>query len=164
MAIRVARLLAPRPDERVLDVGCGIGKVCAVGALCTQATWYGVEQHESLALVAESLSRELGVAARTRFIYGDAFALDWRDFDAFYFYNPFEPPLFGHVADSPPQPHDGQTQAERAKDRLASLRPQTRVVTYNGLGDTMPNTFELVRQERARRGLDLVLWIKRSNG
>jgi hypothetical protein len=28
----------------------------------------------------------------------------------------------------------------------------------------MPNTFELVRQERARRGLDLVLWIKRSNG
>ncbi|HEY2896964.1 MAG TPA: methyltransferase domain-containing protein [Gemmatimonadaceae bacterium] len=97
VAIRATALLSPTPHMRVLDVGAGVGKLCAVGALSSNAVWYGVEQHEELVNAARRLTRALGIANRTQFLHGDVFAIDWSDFDALYLYNPFELPLFPHT-------------------------------------------------------------------
>jgi SAM-dependent methyltransferase len=147
VALQVARLLPLHREARVLDIGAGIGKMCAVGALETDATWCGVEQHAQLVAAAQELARSLEIADRTRFVHADAFALDWSEFDALYLYNPFEAPLFA----TPPG-------VARVEARLAALPPGRCVVTYNGFGGVMPASFELLSHERLADGIDLVSW------
>jgi SAM-dependent methyltransferase len=159
VAIRATSLLCPTQGARILDVGSGAGKLCAVGALSSSATWCGIEQHESLVDTARRLARALGVGQRTMFVQGDVFSIDWRDFDALYLYNPFELPVF----QSDPAQHELQysVQIARVQDRLASLPAGVRVVTYHGFGGVIPSSFELVYQERVPSvGLDLVLWMQ----
>jgi hypothetical protein len=147
-AVRVASLLRVGSQMRVLDVGSGVGKVCAIGALSGEGTWVGVEQHAALVESATDLARSLGVARRTRFLQADAFSIDWSEFDALYFYNPFE--------------------LERARDtvgrvqrRLAAMPRSTRVVTLHGFGGVMPASYELLYHEVIPGvGLDLAMWIQ----
>jgi len=64
VAIRATSLLAPTRHTRVLDIGSGVGKLCAIGALSSNATWCGVERHEDLVHAARRLTRGLGIANR----------------------------------------------------------------------------------------------------
>jgi SAM-dependent methyltransferase len=158
VALRATSLLCPSRETRVLDVGSGVGKLCVVGATSGIGLWFGVEQHEPLVHAARMLASTLGVADRTRFVHGDALALDWSDFDAIYLYNPFESPL--HDVD--PRQHliDFRTQVEYVQQRLATLRDRLRVVTLDGFGGAMPPSYELVHHERiAVVGVDLALWV-----
>lgn len=158
IAVRAATLLCPTAQTRILDVGSGIGKLCTVGALSTLGTWVGVEQHEPLVRTASCLARKLGVGGRTRFLHADAFSLDWNEYDALYFYNPFELSLFGDQSLNPRR----STQIARVQQRLAALPNATRVVTFHGFGGVMPETFELLYHERVPAcGLDLALWMQR---
>ena len=158
IAIRAASLLCPVDNTRVLDVGAGIGKLCTVGALSGRGFWCGVEQYEPLVRIADRIARQLGAGDRTTFIHDDAFAIDWRGFDAVYLYNPFE----FRLAPSPSDPLiDYQDQARRVCERLAGLARGTRVVTLNGFGGVIPAGYELAYHERITAfDLDLVLWIK----
>lgn len=159
VAARAATLLCSTRQTRVLDVGSGIGKLCSIGALSTLGTWVGVEHHGPLVASATELARDLGVAERTRFIQADAFSIDWNEYDALYFYNPFELPLFeGRL--SPTR----DVQIARVQQRLEALPSCTKVVTFHGFGGVMPPSFELLYHERMPSiGLDLALWIQRSS-
>lgn len=160
VAIRVSTLLAPHREMRILDVGSGIGKLCAVGALTSRGIWCGVESHESLVVAARRLTRALGIASQTLFLQGDAFAVDWTAFDALYLYNPFEIPVYPRRDNA----LDYQVQVARTQCRLSALLPGTRVVTLHGFGGVMPSTYELVYQERIPQiQASLVLWIQRAN-
>jgi len=164
IAVRAVSLLCPRPDTRVLDIGAGVGKLCMVGALSRRGICCGIEQHASLVCDAMKLARQLRIERRTTFLHGDAFAVDWRQFDALYLYNPFEldPSPAGASASAADQ-HHSRAQATRARERLATLRRGTRVVTLHGFGDVMPPGFELVYHERMPvHDLDLVLWVRAS--
>jgi len=159
VAARAASLLCPSRDTRVLDVGAGIGKLCTVGALSGIGIWCGVEHHEAFVNVAERIARTLGVGSRTVFVHGDAFATDWREFDALYLYNPFEYPLAAPQITS--KSVDSEIQAGRVHERLSTLRRGTRVVTLHGFGGAMPPSFNLLYHERVPiHGLDLALWIQ----
>jgi SAM-dependent methyltransferase len=158
-AVRAASLLCAGKKTRVLDVGAGVGKVCAIGAMSGEGTWVGVEQHGSLVESAVDLARSLGVAHRTHFLQADALSIDWDDFDALYLYNPFELPLF----------RDAETiassteQIARVQQRLSAMPSCTRVVTLHGFGGVMPSTYELLYHEALPGvGLDLALWIQRA--
>jgi hypothetical protein len=158
VAVRAAKLLAPEPGMRVLDIGAGIGKLCSIGALSTQAHWFGIEQQAVLVTAAEHLARSFGIADRATFMLGDAFSIAWNEFDALYFFNPFELPLF------PTEPNDSYRRAiAETERRLRELRAGTRVVTLHGFGGTMPACFELLRHERisASDG-DLACWVRRA--
>jgi hypothetical protein len=120
----------------------------------------GVEQYAPLVESAAELARSLGVASRTRFLQADAFSLDWNEFDALYFYNPFELQLFRDT-DVVPSPAE---QIARVQHRLASLPNCTRVVTLHGFGGVMPASFELLYHEVIPGvGLDLAMWIQRAS-
>jgi SAM-dependent methyltransferase len=161
VAARVATLLCTKHDTRVLDVGSGVGKVCSIGALSALGTWVGVEQHASLVESASALARALGVEDRTRFLNADAFSIDWNEYDALYFYNPFELGLL----DGPDPSRPRSIQIARVQDRLALLPSGTRVVTFHGFGGVMPPSFELLYHERVPDvGLDLTMWIQRTSG
>jgi SAM-dependent methyltransferase len=157
-AVRAASLLCAGKNTRVLDVGSGVGKVCAIGALFNEGTWVGVEHHAALVDSAADLARSLGVASRTRFLQADAFSIDWNDFDALYFYNPFELQLF---RDSKGLASPSE-QVARVQQRLAAMPTCTRVVTLHGFGGVMPASFELLYHEVIPGvGLDLAMWIQR---
>ncbi len=162
VVLRVSKLLSPSRDTRILDIGAGIGKVCSVGALSSLATWFGIERHELLAMTAERLARGLGVGDRTRFFHGDAFSLDWTDFDALYLYNPFELPL-APDASGPDHVLGYRAQVSQVEERLGLMREGSRIVTFNGFGGVMPASYDLACQERVPSvGLDLVLWVQRA--
>lgn len=131
-------------------------------ALATDAGFVGVEQRPHLVDSATALATSLG-AQRARFVSGDVFALDWREFDAIYLYNPFQE----HVGDDAgvidrtisigPRHHADAVQRTRAK--LAEARIGTRVVTYYGFGGRMPLSYRRVHKERCA-GDWLELWVK----
>ncbi|MBL9018960.1 MAG: class I SAM-dependent methyltransferase [Myxococcales bacterium] len=159
-AVRAASLLTGSKRTRILDIGSGVGKVCAIGALSGQGTWVGVEQHPALVEPAAELARALGVADRTRFVQADAFSLDWTEFDALYLYNPFELPLFRDV---PPGASLAE-QTAQVQRRLAAMPSCARVVTLHGFGGTMPASYELLYHEVIPGvGLDLAMWIQRGH-
>ncbi len=141
----------------MLDIGAGVGKQCAVGALSSRGHWFGIEQHGVMVSTARGLAATLGIADRTTFIHGDAFSIDWADYDGLYLYNPFEISLM-----QPGSARDRERDVARVQERFESMRAGTRIAMLHGFGGVMPSSYELVHQERlAGAELDLVLWSKR---
>lgn len=161
VAIRIVKALSPGRDDRILDVGAGIGKLCSVAALCSPGHWVGIEQHEPLVIAARRLARELLVEDNTTFLLGDAFSLDWDEFDVLYFYNPFEHPLFPDETDAGSRALEFRARVARAESRLAALSRGTRVVTLHGFGGDMPTGFAcLSRQHVGTLALELACWVR----
>ncbi len=161
VATRAAQLLAEEPTARILDVGAGVGKFCLVGALTTQARFFGIEQRESLVAYAQKLALMLGVDDAS-FELGRFDALDPKDFDGFYFYNPFEESRFSKHS----QYDDTVVLSEerfvedvaKAQRFLAEARVGAKVVTYNGMGGELPWSYSL--KVRETMGCTLELWQK----
>jgi SAM-dependent methyltransferase len=158
-----ARLLAPRPGMRVLDVGAGPGKFCVVAAHeVPSCTFVGVELRPHLVRLAKKLAMRLGVE-NVAFLEGDALDLDWSDYDAFYFYNPFAEQLHDttFVLDRTLsfEPSKFLEYVCGVRQRLASARTGTRIVTYHSFGAPAPFGYDLVASHPI--GTDcLELWIK----
>lgn len=163
VARRAAHLLAAGSGMAVLDVGSGAGKFCLIAAHeLAGVQFVGVEQRVDLVRVAQRLANEWKLP-NVRFVHGDAFALDWSPFDAFYFYNPFAEQLLESalVLDKSIalDPLNFEPLVDAVVERLASVRIGTRIVTYCGFGAAPPAGYELVLTESI--GVDYVeLWIK----
>jgi SAM-dependent methyltransferase len=159
VALRAATLLAPDASTRVLDIGAGVGKLCLIGALTTEASWSGIERDPKMVHAATAAARKLGVADRVRFSEGEVVGVDWDAFDAFYLFNPFAERLI-FAADAAPIRRDiYHEHIALVQRQLARTRPGTRVVTYHGFGaDELPG-FDLVLREPARND-HLCLWVR----
>lgn len=163
VARHAARLLAPRPGMRVLDVGAGPGKFCVVAAReVPSCTFVGVELRPHLVRLARKLATRLGVENAT-FLEGNALDLDWLEYDAFYFYNPFAEQLHdtAFVLDRTLsfEPSKFLEYVLGVRQRLMSARTGTRVVTYHSFGAPAPFGYDLIGSHPS--GTDcLELWIK----
>ena len=160
VAQRACTLLAPVAGDRILDVGSGVGKPCLVGALITEARWFGIERDPRMVIAANEAAKRLVVDGRTSFRLGDMELLDWSRFDAFYLFNPFGEILYGNDADALERRVRYSTSIEIVQERLSAAKRGTRVVTYHGFGGDMPPELELVHREAKRDG-DLCLWVHR---
>jgi len=165
VARRAARLLAPDPAMRVLDVGAGPGKFCVIaGREVPSCTFVGVEIRPHLVALARKLAARAHVH-NVSFVDGNALDLDWTSFQAFYFYNPFAEQLHDRSLTLDPrlalEPSRFLDYVTGVAQRLASARLGTRVVTYHSFGAPTPSGYELV--ETHPIGTDrLDLWIKRA--
>jgi SAM-dependent methyltransferase len=160
IARRAAKLLTAGGRQRVLDVGSGVGKFCIVGALTTGAEFVGVEQRPKLVAAAQVAASTFG-AGRARFVNADFVALDFREFDAFYVFNPFEELVNMEVT-----PIDETLEISAARfdgcvesliGKLLEAPPGARLLTYFGYGGPKPPGYRLLRQEPAGEDA-LVLW------
>jgi predicted RNA methylase len=157
VALRVAELLAPA--RKILDVGAGVGKLCVIGAAVSRAEWWGVEQDVQQVVAARHAAWALDVDATTRFVHGDGTQLSWDDFDGIYFYNPFTTLMLSQAASAFVRYATIQRTLRRVEQRLAALRPGTRVVTYHGFGGKLPAGYARVAREPF--GGDAVeLWLR----
>lgn len=161
VARRAAVHLAELPGTRVLDVGSGVGKFCIVGAVTTEGVFVGVEQRKHLIMEAEAVCNDFGIG-RVVFHHGNMADLDWAEFDAFYLYNPFFENLveFSSIDDSIPISFDLYYEyTALVKKKLRKLPLGTKVATYHGFGEKIPDCYEILVKERIGSG-DLNIWVK----
>ncbi|MEP6811011.1 MAG: methyltransferase domain-containing protein, partial [Chthoniobacterales bacterium] len=158
VAAEAADLLVTKPGVRVLDVGCGAGKFCLVGAAVTEGIFTGVEQRLELLTAARAAALELN--AEVEFVHGNVVEVAFADYDAFYIFNPFEENMHGHQIDSeiPLSPALFRKYTRHVAEALGAQPQGTRVVTYMGYAEDIPACYEC---EATRFRGDLKLWIKR---
>jgi SAM-dependent methyltransferase len=148
-----------KAGARVLDIGCGSGKFCLVGASLTDGRFTGVEQRSDLIAAARQAATELKLS-NVEFIHGNVMDVAFAEYDAFYLFNPFEENMhYGHKIDSAVRlsPALFKRYTSHVAAQLGARPIGTRVVTYAGYADDIPACYYC---ESAHFGDDLKLWIK----
>jgi hypothetical protein len=155
-----ARWLVTAPGTRVLDVGCGPGKFCAIGAFTTAGHFTGVEQRKRLCRAAQNMLDHYCIP-RVQILHANVMELSFGGFDAFYIFNPFEENLM------PELKIDDEVAVEMelygsyidyVRGQLTQARLGTRVVTFWGSCHEVPPSYDC--EETAFDG-KLRLWVKR---
>lgn len=161
VAKRAAQLLALSPGTRVLDVGCGCGKFCIVGALTTSAEFVGIEQRPYLVEAASTAAKRWQVP-RVSFVVGNMAKMDWRPYNGIYLFNPFYEQISSTSRIDVSFNYNEiiyEKYLDIVKSKLRIAASGTRVVTYYGFGCTLPKGYKLSLKER--HGEDyLELWVK----
>ena len=144
IALRAAVFLVRDPGTRILDIGCGPGKFCIVGALMTSGKFTGVEQRKHLCDVANSVIGQAKLP-NAEIIHGNLTEIEFSNFDAFYLFNPFEENLVETMKiDGSVQLSDAlyEHYAEHVACQLAKAPLGTRVGTYCGACQEVPLGYE----------------------
>ncbi|MGH8093611.1 MAG: methyltransferase domain-containing protein [Chthoniobacterales bacterium] len=159
VAAEAAKLLVTAPGTRVLDIGCGPGKFCLVGASLTDGHFVGIEQRADLAAAARVAASALRLT-NVEIVQGNVTNFAFANYDAFYLFNPFEENMDrGYRIDSavPLSPMLFKKYNNHVAAQLGSMPIGTRVVTYAGYADEIPACYDcastLFQDE-------LKLWIK----
>jgi len=80
--------LATSSDTKILDIGSGVGKFCVVGALISDAHFYGVEIRTSLVNETNRLKKKLNLE-KIQVLNENVININFEAFDSFYYFNPF---------------------------------------------------------------------------
>lgn len=144
VARKAAEFLVAEPETRVLDLGCGPGKFCIVGALTTAGHFTGVEQRSNLAKLARDTIRAVKIP-NAEIIHANVTDIDFFAYDAFYLFNPFEENLFqtGKIDEAVELTRALYEEYTRhVATQLARAPLGTRVVTYHGFCEEVPINYE----------------------
>lgn len=165
IASRVGAIFYALGARKILDVGSGPGKFCIVaGSACPELELLGVEQRPGLIRIGKRLVDQLGLT-NVQFRQANATELPWRDYDGFYFFNPFAENVFREEArfDDSTLLSTSRFGAEllQVEQLLAMARIGTVVVTYHGLGGPIPASYDLVADQVAGSGR-IRTWVQRS--
>ena len=163
VATKAAELLKEMKVERLLDVGSGCGKFCLITSILSEIQVTGVEQREFLSLAAKKAKNAFRLN-NVNFITGSAFDLSWKEFDCVYFFNPFceqKTPERRMRNDVPMNESLYGTFLQSTLERLREQKKGSLVMTYYGLGATLPDEYSLHYQKAL--GSDfLKIWKKTS--
>jgi SAM-dependent methyltransferase len=154
-----AQLLVLEPGTRVLDIGCGPGKFCAIGATTTPGHFTGVEQRGRLVKTAREMLNRHRIT-RAEIVHGNITEVQFHAFDAFYLFNPFEEnilPILRIDHDVPAEPALYDDYTSHVRQQLERMPMATRVVTYFGSCAEVPECYTCV--QTACEGM-LKLWVK----
>jgi SAM-dependent methyltransferase len=88
IAKAASEYLVERPGTRVLDIGSGAGKFCLIGASHTKGYFTGVEQRFELVALSRKIAKQYTIR-NTEFINENINAIDFKNYDSFYFFNSF---------------------------------------------------------------------------
>jgi SAM-dependent methyltransferase len=147
-------------NNRILDIGSGVGKFCLAAAYYKpKASFFGVEQRKSLIYNSET-ARQILRLENVSFIHGNFTQLDFGNFDHFYFYNSFYENLSGtdRIDNSIDYSGELYNYYNRYLYKQLDKKPAgTRLATFHSLGDEIPEDYHNVGSE-----LDNLLkyWIK----
>ena len=144
VARRAAEFLVSEPGARVLDIGCGPGKFCIVGALATDGRFTGVEQRKHLCEAARSVIGQANLP-NAEIIHGNATEIEFSNFDAFCLFNPFEENLettlkIDATVNLSSDLYEKYT--EHVARQLALAPLGTRVATFYGVCEEVPLGYE----------------------
>ncbi len=146
--------------KTILDIGAGVGKFCIAGATCSDSFFCGIEYRPSLAKIANELIIKFNIA-NAIVLQGDITEIDFKNFDAFYLYNPF----FENIIPSLRLNNEVKLATslyayyfKHTEKHLAETKSGTRLVTYHGNNFEVPRSFSKVKESKDGT---LKLWIKK---
>ena len=163
VATRAAQWLDYFGARSVVDVGSGVGKFCVAAALGSRCHFIGIEHRTRLVTAARALARTFNVEDRVHFVQSAMSDSGWPKADAYYMYNPFGENLcrFEHQLDG-----DVELGIDRYKREIAEAErfiehapPGTLLLTYNGFGGRVPDSYEQVAIDRDQP-YELRMWRK----
>lgn len=148
------------PGARVLDIGSGVGKFCiTAGFFHSETAFFGIEQREKLHAFAETAKAEIELP-NVHFIHGNLVELDFRNYDHFYFYNPF----YENIEPDNRIDYTVRTSFELydrysvfVYEMLRDKPSQTRLVTFHAPDKQIPPGYKLVNNTYSAA---LKMWIK----
>jgi len=146
IAVKAARLLADKPDDKILDIGSGVGKVCCIGASLTGAHFYGVEKRKTLINLSNKIKREYKVK-NAHFINADFATLDFSRFNGIYFFNSFHEHFDETcVLDETSRVSLSTYKSyhDSLKDKLNECVKGTKLVTYYTFKNKIPSSFQFI--------------------
>jgi len=160
VAREAAAFLAVGVNARILDIGSGVGKFCMIGAqFHPDAIFTGIEQRESLTLIAQLVSERLSLK-NTIFLTGNFTDIDFTQYHHFYFYNAFYENLIDNDAiDQTVVQHPELFNLYNRKlyKQLNKLPAGTRIATFHSSENEMPSNYQVVG---VGSNEDLKFWIK----
>ena len=146
-------------NSHVLDIGAGVGKFCAIAGEIAPCKITGVEKRSNLVRIAKKVIKEKGLN-NVRIIHSNITQIDFSNFNAFYYYNPFCEQISIHnLIDETIQysPEKYRMYEDYVLDELEKMPIETRIVTYCSREFALPASYEL-------RNLffngNLALWVK----
>ena len=108
---RMLTMAQTKPDDYVIDLGAGDGKIAIAAAKKFGARSMGVEYNPDMVAFAQKNAQAAGVSGRARIVHGDIFATDFTEATVLTMY--LLPSL-----------------NMRLRPQILALRPGTRVVTH----------------------------------
>ncbi|MES2515263.1 MAG: methyltransferase domain-containing protein [Bacteroidota bacterium] len=160
VAQTAAEWLTENHEEKILDIGAGVGKFCVAAARVCNKQFYGVEYRETLVEIGNELIDHFEVSANASMIFSNITNINFLEYDAFYLFSPFYENL------EPEQRLNDEVEIEEklyqvyldyTESQLAKAKMGTRLVTYFGNNFEVPDSYQRVRD--AYDG-SLKLWIK----
>jgi predicted RNA methylase len=154
-----AEWLTENNEQKILDIGSGVGKFCIAAARSYDCLFYGIEYRKSLVEIARELIEHYETDNVTM-IHSNIINNDFSEYDAFYLFNPFYENIevdqrLNNEIELEEKLY--QIYLDYTEAQLAKAKPGTRLVTYYGNNFEVPDSYQRVRD--AFDG-SLKLWIK----
>jgi hypothetical protein len=132
---------------KILDIGSGIGKFCLTAAHhYPDSHFFGVEQRHELVHYAKITKKYLALE-NASFINANITQVNFNEFDHFYFYNSFYENIDRENAidDTIETSYSLYEYYTRYLQSVLKNKPSgTRVVTFQSLGEILPDSYKLV--------------------
>jgi len=153
------QLIGDSQAVSILDIGSGIGKFCHVGSQLSKCKFTGVELRDDFYNEAVRVATELNYNAPS-FIHGSFTSIDFKKFNAFYFFNSFEeyynPDCI--IDDKTVKSQELYNELKlKLKEKLNEATPGSRLITYYVKLGHVPDTYHL--KFSAEDG-HMKLWVK----
>ena len=160
VAKKAIAFLDQKGGNSVLDLGSGAGKFCLIAAANSDAKILGVEQRENLVQISRKLADKFKLD-RVNFIHGDLKDLDFKNYDAFYFFNSFEENI--NLKDRLDKDNridfvQYRSYIDLIRRKFDEVAVGTRIVTYCGEAAEIPESFRLVNSSNKGK---LKFWEKK---
>jgi ubiquinone/menaquinone biosynthesis C-methylase UbiE len=146
IAVKAAKLLADGPEDKILDVGSGVGKFCCIGASVTAARFYGVEKRKTLTNLSNKIKR-LYKLKNAHFINTDFTKLDFSKFNGIYFFNSFHE----HMDETCVLDETSKVSLKEYRQyhealmiKLEECKTGTRLVTYYTFKNKIPSSYRFI--------------------
>lgn len=152
VATRAAQWLNYFGARSVVDVGSGVGKFCVAAALGSACQFTGIEHRPRLVEAARTLAHLFEVSDRVSFVQSAMLDIGWPKADAYYLYNPFGENLCSEKFQLDRDVELGLARYQReiaaAERAIEQAARGTFVITYNGFGGRVPDSYEEVAIDR----------------
>lgn len=147
VAIQAARFLGQSKTSRILDIGSGLGKFCMIGSVKAKGNFVGVEYRNSLSIMAGKIAKRYQLP-NVEFIHSNINRIDFKEFDAFYFFNSFYENMqsASKINDEVKLSQESyHLYSTYVKDQLDTMPKGTRVVTYFSYTKEIPDSYKVIK-------------------
>ncbi|MGE0631999.1 MAG: class I SAM-dependent methyltransferase [Pseudobdellovibrionaceae bacterium] len=163
VARQISEWINPLNRKSLVDIGCGVGKLCLLLRILTNYEIFGIEQRPKLVEIANKIIK-VNCLKNISITQMNMLDLNWDLHDIYYLYNPFQE----HIADEDHSiiekdiEFDAKNYAHYTSEvfrQLTLAKPGKVLITFHGYGGRVPSSWRMVASRHMENG-NLTMWVK----